>query len=420
MYKKLSHFYKVLKKSPFGNPKMLRWATRLLSLQIDRNLNSGYSFMPYLIHMMPTQMCNLRCKSCGQWGSTGFYNDSLKPRTERALDKDVFKSFIDQVAKFKPTIFLTGGEPLLHKDIVELLRHIKSRGLVCWIVSNGTMFERYAEDIVDIGVDVLYVSIDGPDKNHDEIRGMKNCFEKVERGIKKIKTLKAKHAKIYPKLCQISTISNHSYRYLNVLPEITEQLGLDMLIIKHSYFTLSQAGRQYEEIMAKHFNCNAPSWKGWVRDDFGMDLEYIQKCLTDIQERKNKFLLSFFPHVEVKDIPKYYSKDPELFYPIKTNGALSNGTFNNKNWRCIAPWTHLMIYPNGDAMFCNDNPDYILGNINKESFSQIWNNEKSRKFRQFIKNNTLPICSRCCGLHYHPFFRSGSNFKMLSNSIIDE
>ena len=419
MYRKAIQFYKILKRSPFGDIKMLKWATRLLSLQIDGRFNSGYSFTPYLIHLMPTQRCNLRCKSCGQWGSTGFFKDAGDQKDSKSLDKEVFKSFIDQVAPFKPTIFLTGGEPFLHKDIIELIQHIKSRNLVCWIVSNGTMFEKYAEEIVDAGVDVLYVSIDGPAEMHDEVRGMVNCYEKIKSGVEKIKELKARRALNTPKLCQISTISNHSYKNLSSFPDITEDLGFDMLIIKHSYFTLTEVGKKYEEVMEKYFSCSAPSWKGWARDDFGMDLDFIQKSLYDMQERKNKFLLSFFPHVKVEDIHKYYSNDPELFYPIKKNGKVSKGTYGDKYMKCIAPWTHLMVYPNGEAMICNDNPDYILGNIYDDSFKEIWNGEKARKFRKFIRKHSLPICSRCCGLHYHPFYRSGSNLKMLSNTAVE-
>ncbi|MGR3319102.1 MAG: radical SAM protein, partial [Candidatus Anammoxibacter sp.] len=133
MYKKASHFYKILKKSPFGDLRMARWVTRLFSFQLDSRLKSGFSFAPYLIHMMPTEVCNLRCKSCGQWGSTGFFKDTTRQDVTKSLDKDVFKTFIDQVAKFKPTIFLTGGEPFLYKNIVELIYHIKSRNLICCI-----------------------------------------------------------------------------------------------------------------------------------------------------------------------------------------------------------------------------------------------------------------------------------------------
>lgn len=414
----ITKFYRILKRSPFGDLKMIRWVSRLLTLQIDKRFKDGYSFNPYLIHIMPTRLCNLRCKSCGQWGSTGFYKEDGNKNIKHSLDKNVFKSFIDQVAHFSPTIFLTGGEPFIHKDIIELIRYIKSKNLICWIVSNGTLFERYAKEIVEAGVDVLYVSIDGTPESHDEIRGMENCFTKIESGIKKINHFKEKYSKTKPILCQISTISDHSYKNLTALPEITESLGMDMLIIKHSYFTITKVGKLYEQMMKTHFNCNADSWKGWVRDDFEMDLNYIQKSLKQIQERKNKFLLSFFPHVKIEDIPKYYSNDPKLFYQINDNGTISNGTFSNKATKCIAPWTHLMIYPNGEAMVCNDNPDYILGNINQDSFQDIWNGEKAKNFRKFIKKHSLPICSRCCGLYYHPFYRSGSNFKMLSNTEI--
>jgi radical SAM protein with 4Fe4S-binding SPASM domain len=179
-----------------------------------------------------------------------------------------------------------------------------------------------------------------------------------------------------------------------------------MLLIKHPYFNNTKTGKDYETMMKRVFQCHASSWQGWTNDETKIDIHALQTDVSRLLTKKHKFKLAFFPTIKVSDIPQYYSTTQDIFY----NGNKSK----KKVKRCIAPWTQTMIYPNGDVVFCNDNPDYILGNLKTERFPEIWNNNKSRKFRRFIKNNVLPICSRCCGLYYHPFYRSSSSLKALA------
>ena len=111
----ISNIIKMISKNPFSDIKMLKWVIRILSFQIDGRLNSGYSFSPYLVHIMPTYLCNLRCKNCGQWGEVGNYYKKDSRFLKETLNIDVFKRLIDDVSKFSPTIFLTGGEPFFYK-----------------------------------------------------------------------------------------------------------------------------------------------------------------------------------------------------------------------------------------------------------------------------------------------------------------
>ncbi|ODS34407.1 MAG: moaA/nirJ/pqqE cofactor biosynthesis protein [Candidatus Scalindua rubra] len=402
----ISNIIKMSRRNPFSDVKMMKWVTRLFSFQIDGRLNTGYSFSPYLIHLMPTYLCNLRCKKCGQWGETGNYYKKDANFLRENMNIDVFEELINDVSKFSPTIFITGGEPFYYKDIIRLIKYIKQKNLICWIITNGTLLENYANDIVKLGVDVLYISIDGPEDAHNKIRDVHDGFQKISSGIKKIINAKEKMNKQRPLLCQVFTISDLSFPYLENITDTTEKLGFEMLLIKHPYFNNTRTGRNYENLMGRSFQCYAPSWQGWVDDEIKIDPHSLQKSISQLLSKKYKFQLAFFPAIKVSDIPHYYSTSQDIFY----NGSKSR----KKIKRCIAPWTHIMIYPNGDAVFCNDNPDYILGNIKSERFSEIWNSSKSRKFRKFIKNNFLPICSRCCGLYYHPFYRSGSSLRTLA------
>ena len=402
----IKNIIKMTRENPFSDMRMLKWVTRIFSFQIDGRLKSGYSFSPYLIHMMPTYLCNLRCKNCGQWGEAGNYYSKDTSLLRETMHIDVLKGFIDDVSKFSPTIFLTGGEPLFYKEIIELIRYIKQKNLICWIVTNGTLLDKYANDVVELGVDVLYISLDGPEEIHNENRGTKDGYQKLASGVRKVADIKKNTNRQKPLLCQVFTISESSHQHLEKMPIITEKLGFEMLLVKHPYFNNTRTGRNYENVMGSYFQCNATSWKGWVRDETCIDIGLLQQSISHLLARKHKFKLAFFPALKISDIPSYYSPEQDIFY----NGTKAGERIK----RCIAPWTHIMIYPNGDAVFCNDNPDYILGNIKNERFSEIWNNAKSRKFRKFIRNDFLPICSRCCGLYYHPFYRSGSSLKSLA------
>ncbi len=178
----ISNIIKMSRSNPFSDIRMMKWVTRLLSFQIDGRLNNGFSFPPYLIHITPTNLCNLRCKMCGQWGETGNYNNKDDGLLSETINIEEFEKLIDDVAKFSPTIFLTGGEPFYYKDIIRLIKYIKQKNLICWIITNGTLLENYADDIVKLGVDVLYVSIVGTEHAHNEIRGIHNGFQKISSG----------------------------------------------------------------------------------------------------------------------------------------------------------------------------------------------------------------------------------------------
>ncbi len=403
----ISNIIKMSKGSPFSDKRMMKWVTRLLSFQIDGRLNNGFSFPPYLLHITPTNLCNLRCKMCGQWGETGNYKEKDSSLLKETMNIEDFERLIDDVAEFSPTIFITGGEPFYYKDIIRLIKYIKQKNLICWVITNGTLLDAYADDIVKLGVDVLYVSIDGPEQAHNEIRGIHNGYQKISSGVKKIINAKEKFDKQLPLLCQVFTITDHSFPYLENVTEITEELGFEMLLIKHPYFNNTRTGKNYETLMKKVFQCHAPSWQGWVNDETKIDTCAIQKDISQLIAGKHKFQLAFFPAIKVSEIPQYYSTTQDTFY----NGSKSK----NKERRCIAPWTQTMVYPSGDIVFCNDNPDYILGNVKTERFPEIWNNKRSRNFRKFIKSNVLAICSRCCGLHYHPFYRSGKSLRTLAH-----
>ena len=110
--------------------------------------------MPTFVQLRVTNLCNLRCKMCGQWGDTGIYRsdgfsasatdgqtEAMRIRELIGLNRQMALSdyvrLLDEVAPWQPIISLFGGEPLLYPDIRPLVREIQSRGLTCTIITNG-------------------------------------------------------------------------------------------------------------------------------------------------------------------------------------------------------------------------------------------------------------------------------------------
>jgi len=76
-----------------------------------------------------------------------------------------------------------GGEPLLRKDLVEILAFSRSLPLHTSLITNGTLLESRIDEIAPYINGVVYVSLDGLEKTHDAIRGVGGSFRKAVRGI---------------------------------------------------------------------------------------------------------------------------------------------------------------------------------------------------------------------------------------------
>jgi MoaA/NifB/PqqE/SkfB family radical SAM enzyme len=110
---------------------------------------------------------------CPFWKRTS--KDSSIER-EKAILRQIYDSGACSVA-------FEGGEPLLRKDLVEILAFSRSLPLHTSLITNGTLLESRIDEIFPYINGALYVSLDGLEKTHDTIRGVNGCFRKAVRGI---------------------------------------------------------------------------------------------------------------------------------------------------------------------------------------------------------------------------------------------
>lgn len=130
---------------------------------------------PASVSLNVTKNCNLRCKHCYAMLESHDHNEPTFGQLAALLRE------LRQGGTL--SIRVLGGEPLVRKDLPELIKTIKELGMFCEVVTNGTMLEKRIAEWPELAlVDSFSVSLDGDEKTHDEIRG-KGSFKKTVDGI---------------------------------------------------------------------------------------------------------------------------------------------------------------------------------------------------------------------------------------------
>ena len=125
-----------------------------------------------------TENCNSKCLTCNVWKNP--------PQKDPSLDeiKEIFENLKNGGIKI---LGLTGGEPLLRGDIIEIVKSAKKTIGKVYIVTNGLLLKKKAEELAKSGVDWISVSIDGIGETNDYLRGIKGYYKKAIEGIKELK-----------------------------------------------------------------------------------------------------------------------------------------------------------------------------------------------------------------------------------------
>ncbi len=170
---------------------LLKRSSQYLLLQLSRLFHRPLCG-PALGTLMVTYRCTFHCAMCDMPLKAAEYVN----RGEREFDTARFKEIIGEFANLGvPGIGFTGGEPLLRQDIFELLAETRRRGMIAHLNSNGWLLgEREAEQIIDIGVDSVNISMDGATaETHDRIRRTPGAYDRAVRAVERLVSLKKNH-----------------------------------------------------------------------------------------------------------------------------------------------------------------------------------------------------------------------------------
>lgn len=356
--------------------------------RVATSLPGGYSLGPRYVQIQLGYACNLRCWFCGQWGRTGHFKQLSANQLQETLPLDLLKRLVDELPSVCTRILLWGGEPLLYPNLVPLVRYAAERHKHCEIITNGTLLAKHAVGLLQAGLENVYVSLDGTEELHDRYRA-RGSYRATFEGIRAVRAERGRLGKELPRITVIFTTLPENVGELPALAREVREAGADAILVTRLNYATKEMGQAHERALQTLFQIQAPSWKGFWRDEPLGDPENVKALVEALKNPSefNGFVIIGDPRSRwaPNDWYRYYS-DPTYVLP--------------SNPRCLFPWYAAGICPNGDVVPCPDFPDYVAGNLHQQSFSEIWNGKKMRQFRRSLrKHGRFPVCSCCCHLY---------------------
>ncbi len=396
MNKKLSLLWRVINivcRDPNILPTVIRmeWRHRRGIFQ-DQRYHPGYSAPPTNLSIVPTMRCNLDCIMCRQprWDLKGAETRPwYDPRRELSLETWV--TLLDQVKSFRPWIYLTGGEPLMYRQLPELVQAARERHLEVQLQTNGSLLSGVADFLCEVGVVAVTVSLDGPPAVHDAIRGKKGIFQKIAEGIQALVAARKKTRRPKPILSVNFTLSKANLDTLPDMVSLVVRLGVDEMQVQHTMFNSP-------EKVARHNQLFSPAWVqsqgldmafpsiregGYYQSEITeADLPILRAGLDEARRLASQHGLSlrFLPNLPNELLAPYYL---DLDYPFVDS--------------CNFFWKTLRVYADGSVSPCLN---LILGNIKEELFPDLWNSPRMQEVRRQFGKHLFPGCVRCCQRHY--------------------
>jgi radical SAM protein with 4Fe4S-binding SPASM domain len=267
-------------------------------------------------------------------------------------------------------MLFSGGEPLLRKDLFELIHYATGKGMRTTLSTNGTLITREsAKELARCKMGYVGISLDGMEKTHDAFRRVKGSWKKALEGIERCKVEGLRTG------LRI-TLTKHNYREV---PDILD-LSVEAEIPRICFYHLVYTGRGSDLIEADLDSAQ-------TRET--MDV-IIEKTLEIHDRGIEKEVLTVDNHVDGPYLWLWARKNrPELaeriYAMIRANRAKSTG----QGISCIS-W-------NGDVLPDQFWRDKIVGNIRNNSFEEIWTDSKNTFLFDLRRREELVTgkCGRC-------------------------
>lgn len=317
-------------------------------------MNSTLERLPILV-LEPHARCNCRCVMCDIWKRT-----EASEISEVELDRHL----ADIVRLGVEWAVFTGGEPLMHSDLFRLARVFRKRGIRTTILSTGLLLDRDAARIVD-SIDEVIVSLDGPEKVHDEIRRVPGAFGRLANGVRAIRSL----VRSYP-ISARCTVQASNAAHLCATVSAARDLGLNSI----SFLAA--------DLSSMAFNRPVP----WETDRVSAVAPELAVLAGEMEEMIAGYSADGF-----------ILESPAKLRRIVAHFRAHYGLEPHVAPRCNAPWVSAVVEANGDVRPCFFHPP--IGNTSGATLGQILNGPTAIQFRDGLDVATNPICSRCvCSL----------------------
>jgi Fe-coproporphyrin III synthase len=337
-------------------PTLPRLAGNLL---VRLNQATDRTFALPILIFFPTARCNSRCVSCDWWKSDGAGDLSLEEIRRLADELPALRTRL---------VTFSGGEPTLRRDVYDIARLFRARGVRLHLLTSGLFLERDAAAIVEHFSEVT-VSLDAhTGALYEQIRGV-NGLAVVERGVKRVKALSPQ-----TRVQARSTLHRANFRELPSLIAKARAMGLDGISFLGADVTSDAFGR------TRPHDSTVPGLL-LGRDEVEAFRGVVDDAVAAYRDAFASHFVAESPE-RLRQLPQYY--------------AAQRGEGEFPAVRCNAPWASVVVEADGAVRPCYFHR--AVGNIRDKPLREILGGEMVA-FRRGLDVRRNPTCRRCvCSL----------------------
>lgn len=331
-----------------------------------------YYTKPILVDVCITNRCNLSCDYCS--AESGPFASKKGEITASRL-ATLFQEFdLNKV----PRVALTGGEPFMREDILDILSEFNKYKFAKILNTNGNLIrEKHALALSQLNLDRICITLDGSTSEiHDSARG-KGSFKKAIEGIRQLQKYNLPVSTLF-------TLGKHNVNDLINTIKLNDKLNIDFM----SVMVLCPTGRANDTSVLTDKENWYPVFlelsKKIKNKDFKVNFKIVPPNESDV------FWTHYFPleYYDRLDLLEVWGVTPEQ-YMNRTERDIS----------CQAGIKACSISDQGDVYGCdlmNGIEELIAGNINDSKFMDIWNDSPIfNKFRTMKFSDLSGKCSIC-------------------------
>jgi 12,18-didecarboxysiroheme deacetylase len=330
-----------------------------------------------------TRRCNLKCVHC--------YAQAQDEATADELTTQEGKAVLDDLARFgAPVVLFSGGEPLVRPDLPELAAYAVARGMRAVISTNGTLIRpAVAQELKQIGLSYVGISLDGLEEVNDRFRGVKGAFQKALQGIKACQDAGIKVGLRF-------TMNRLNYREIPAIFDLLEEQEIPRVCFYHLVYA-GRGSKLIEEDLS-HAETRAT-------------VDLIIDRTRDLHARgKLKEVLTVDNHADgpylyLRMLREGSPRSAEVLELLQMNEGNSSG----RGIGCIS-WDGSV---HADQFWRH----HCFGNVRQRPFSEIWT-DLSDPLMHRLKDKRPHVKGRCAQCRWLDV--CGGNFRVRSEAAIGD
>ena len=338
------------------NPKVIRGRTMELPLDIKGAIDGSQVFTgPEHAVIDLTNRCNNNCIAC--WTGSPLLRDRMPTNHWKSLEfpYELMKEILDLLHQggTRRIRFTGGGDPFMHANLMDLLEHAKSLGMICALTTNFTLVDESRVDkMMEIGLDEIAVSLwAGDPVTYSRVHPNKTekTFHRIERLMSKLGNEKSR----LPRITIANVLFNMNFQNARQMYDFAEHMNADAV-----YYTLVDPVPGYT-------------------DSLLLNAEQRNELLRILNDIQNKACGK--PEKEQIELENYDQLKRRLSNPDADGGHYDNNIIDSIP--CYIGWMFCRLLPDGSVSPCCRGVNKPMGNLFQNSFDEIWHSPTYREFR---------------------------------------